>query len=232
MGKEGEKKTFFLCGLCVELSQAGLFLQGPFTLFGLFGKVDADFGLDGRGSWALVQDIAWAPSNRPPTVFFAQNSLKSPFLPSQTPQLIAGLLPNLVAGQILESRAGVCIRGRRMEGARRECELCDREASLYCEADAAFLCWACDAQVHGANFLVARHVRAISCSGCGEMAAGNVNGPGSAPIRALCRSCSSDLLSPASPGTSSSSSSSCISTAESSSTESKRRRGRRSRGRP
>ncbi|KAJ0984177.1 hypothetical protein J5N97_002533 [Dioscorea zingiberensis] len=39
------------------------------------------------------------------------------------------------------------------------CELCGAAAMVHCEADAAFLCRSCDATVHGANFLVARHLR-------------------------------------------------------------------------
>ncbi|KAM0933747.1 putative transcription factor interactor and regulator Znf-B family [Dioscorea sansibarensis] len=39
------------------------------------------------------------------------------------------------------------------------CELCGATATVHCEADAAFLCRSCDASVHGANFLVARHLR-------------------------------------------------------------------------
>ncbi|KAE8685639.1 hypothetical protein F3Y22_tig00111095pilonHSYRG00382 [Hibiscus syriacus] len=46
------------------------------------------------------------------------------------------------------------------------CELCKEEASVYCWADSAFLCWNCDHKVHHANFLVARHVRCILCSKC------------------------------------------------------------------
>ncbi|XP_075493241.1 B-box zinc finger protein 32 [Primulina tabacum] len=41
----------------------------------------------------------------------------------------------------------------------RICELCDAEAVVFCPSDAAYLCWTCDAQVHQANFLVARHFR-------------------------------------------------------------------------
>ncbi|KAG2613466.1 B-box zinc finger protein 32-like [Panicum virgatum] len=39
------------------------------------------------------------------------------------------------------------------------CELCGAPAAVHCAADAAFLCAACDAKVHGANFLAARHRR-------------------------------------------------------------------------
>ncbi|KAF7060360.1 hypothetical protein CFC21_067152 [Triticum aestivum] len=39
------------------------------------------------------------------------------------------------------------------------CALCGAAADVHCEADAAFLCAPCDAQVHGANFLASRHRR-------------------------------------------------------------------------
>ncbi|CAL5039790.1 unnamed protein product [Urochloa decumbens] len=41
----------------------------------------------------------------------------------------------------------------------RRCELCGAPAAVHCAADAAFLCAACDAKVHGANFLASRHRR-------------------------------------------------------------------------
>lgn len=43
------------------------------------------------------------------------------------------------------------------------CELCDAEASLYCQADDAFLCPKCDKKVHAANFLAQRHIRCLLC---------------------------------------------------------------------
>lgn len=49
---------------------------------------------------------------------------------------------------------------------RRTCELCNQEASLYCPSDSAFLCSNCDATVHEANFLVARHLRYSICNKC------------------------------------------------------------------
>ncbi|KAE8677908.1 Detected protein of unknown function [Hibiscus syriacus] len=48
----------------------------------------------------------------------------------------------------------------------KSCELCDLAARTYCESDQASLCWGCDAKVHGANFLVARHVRCLLCHAC------------------------------------------------------------------
>ncbi|KAG5242058.1 zinc finger family protein [Salix suchowensis] len=46
------------------------------------------------------------------------------------------------------------------------CELCGSRASLYCQADDAFLCQKCDRWVHGANFLARRHVRCMLCNSC------------------------------------------------------------------
>ncbi|KAJ6763745.1 hypothetical protein OIU79_024317 [Salix purpurea] len=48
----------------------------------------------------------------------------------------------------------------------KKCELCKSAARTYCESDQANLCWNCDAKVHGANFLVARHARAVLCQSC------------------------------------------------------------------
>lgn len=48
----------------------------------------------------------------------------------------------------------------------KQCELCDRPAMMRCESDQASLCWECDAKVHGANFLVARHSRCLLCRSC------------------------------------------------------------------
>ncbi|KAF5741467.1 putative zinc finger CONSTANS-LIKE 11 -like protein [Tripterygium wilfordii] len=48
----------------------------------------------------------------------------------------------------------------------KSCELCKTPATTYCESDQASLCWNCDAKVHGANFLVARHSRTLLCRAC------------------------------------------------------------------
>ncbi|GAB4846283.1 hypothetical protein Ancab_025283 [Ancistrocladus abbreviatus] len=49
---------------------------------------------------------------------------------------------------------------------RKGCELCSSQAKLYCESDQASLCWDCDEKVHGANFLVAKHMRTVLCNVC------------------------------------------------------------------
>ncbi|KAI4334080.1 hypothetical protein L6164_018816 [Bauhinia variegata] len=46
------------------------------------------------------------------------------------------------------------------------CELCGLKASLYCQADDAYLCRKCDKLVHKANFLALRHVRSFLCKTC------------------------------------------------------------------
>ncbi|XP_078175854.1 uncharacterized protein LOC144569398 [Carex rostrata] len=46
------------------------------------------------------------------------------------------------------------------------CALCNAEPHVHCESDEALLCYTCDAHVHRANFLVARHARAILCCKC------------------------------------------------------------------
>ncbi|CAJ2660354.1 unnamed protein product [Trifolium pratense] len=46
------------------------------------------------------------------------------------------------------------------------CELCGLQASLYCQADDAYLCRKCDKKVHEANFLALRHIRCFLCNTC------------------------------------------------------------------
>ncbi|GMN58096.1 hypothetical protein TIFTF001_027200 [Ficus carica] len=49
------------------------------------------------------------------------------------------------------------------------CELCSSRATLYCQADDAYLCRKCDQWVHGANFLARRHVRCFLCNTCQKL---------------------------------------------------------------
>ncbi|GFP99163.1 B-box zinc finger protein 32 [Phtheirospermum japonicum] len=74
----------------------------------------------------------------------------------------------------------------------RHCELCNADATVFCSSDAAFLCWSCDAKVHDANFLVARHVRLSVCSSCRNFTGQEIAGAGSQPPRAICSSCSDE----------------------------------------
>lgn len=69
------------------------------------------------------------------------------------------------------------------------CELCGATARVYCGADQATLCWGCDAQVHGANFLVARHARALLCRGCARPTPWRAAGPRLGPTASLCDRC-------------------------------------------
>uniref|UniRef100_A0A0D9X502 B box-type domain-containing protein n=1 Tax=Leersia perrieri TaxID=77586 RepID=A0A0D9X502_9ORYZ len=69
------------------------------------------------------------------------------------------------------------------------CELCGAAARVYCGADEATLCWGCDAQVHGANFLVARHARALLCRGCARPTPWRAAGPRLGPTASLCHRC-------------------------------------------
>ncbi|XP_023640838.1 zinc finger protein CONSTANS-LIKE 13 isoform X2 [Capsella rubella] len=54
------------------------------------------------------------------------------------------------------------------EGRRhRLCDYCDSSVALvYCKADSAKLCLACDKQVHAANQLFAKHFRSLLCDSC------------------------------------------------------------------
>uniref|UniRef100_A0ACD5ZF49 Uncharacterized protein n=1 Tax=Avena sativa TaxID=4498 RepID=A0ACD5ZF49_AVESA len=92
------------------------------------------------------------------------------------------------------------------EGGKAICALCGAGADVHCAADAAFLCAACDAEVHGANILASRHRRTrVSAPNKAEQGLdGGVSG--SAP-------------------------SSCLSTDDSATTAAPRQRGRRTRPR-
>ncbi|XP_064945667.1 zinc finger protein CONSTANS-LIKE 13-like [Musa acuminata AAA Group] len=60
------------------------------------------------------------------------------------------------------------VGGRRGVG----CEYCgDAAATLFCRADAARLCVACDRHVHAANALSQKHVRSPICDNCGSQPA-------------------------------------------------------------
>ena len=56
------------------------------------------------------------------------------------------------------------------------CELCGFQASLYCQADDAYLCRKCDNLVHKANFLALRHVRCFLCNTCQNLTRRCLNG--------------------------------------------------------
>ncbi|CAL4997038.1 unnamed protein product [Urochloa decumbens] len=79
--------------------------------------------------------------------------------------------------------------GGKEKGPGGACELCGAAARVYCGADEATLCWGCDAQVHGANFLVARHARALLCRGCARPTPWRAAGPRLGPTASLCDRC-------------------------------------------
>jgi len=71
----------------------------------------------------------------------------------------------------------------------KKCELCDSPAKMYCESDQASLCWGCDAQVHGANFLVTKHSRTLLCHVCQSLTPWSGSGPKLSPTVSVCESC-------------------------------------------
>jgi len=79
--------------------------------------------------------------------------------------------------------------GGKEKGPGGACELCGAAARVYCGADEATLCWGCDAQVHGANFLVARHARALLCRGCARPTPWRAAGPRLGSTASLCDRC-------------------------------------------
>ncbi|CAA6668784.1 unnamed protein product [Spirodela intermedia] len=72
----------------------------------------------------------------------------------------------------------------------KQCELCDRAARMYCEADQASLCWECDGKVHGANFLVARHSRSLLCRSCQAPTPWKASGSRLGHTVSVCERCS------------------------------------------
>ncbi|CAK9320973.1 unnamed protein product [Citrullus colocynthis] len=69
------------------------------------------------------------------------------------------------------------------------CELCECVATVMCESDAARLCWGCDSKVHGANFLVGKHLRALLCHDCQSPTPWNGTGPKLVATVAFCENC-------------------------------------------
>lgn len=70
-----------------------------------------------------------------------------------------------------------------------KCELCKSTARVYCESDEARLCWSCDAKVHSANFLVARHVRNLLCHSCQSPTPWNGSGEKLGRTISICEPC-------------------------------------------
>lgn len=75
------------------------------------------------------------------------------------------------------------------------CGYCsEATAVIYCRADTARLCVACDRQVHGANALSRKHVRSQICDKCGDAAA---TARCATEKLALCQDCDHDVHSAA-----------------------------------
>ncbi|PIA43719.1 hypothetical protein AQUCO_01800045v1 [Aquilegia coerulea] len=102
----------------------------------------------------------------------------------------------------------------------RLCELCNGEAWLYCVSDSAFLCLNCDARVHQANFLVARHVRRTICCKCKYFDGNSISGVGfRRHIEPICQSCLSNCSSDSNSSCTSSSTTCIISSVNQSSNQ-------------
>lgn len=71
----------------------------------------------------------------------------------------------------------------------KKCELCNSIATMFCESDQAILCWDCDARVHSANFLVAKHSRTLLCKSCQSVTPWTGSGPKLGPTVSVCESC-------------------------------------------
>lgn len=69
------------------------------------------------------------------------------------------------------------------------CELCKGLARMYCESDNASLCWDCDAKVHSANFLAARHSRSLLCQVCQSPTAWSAAGEKLGQTVSVCDRC-------------------------------------------
>ncbi|XP_030459585.1 uncharacterized protein LOC115679982 isoform X2 [Syzygium oleosum] len=69
------------------------------------------------------------------------------------------------------------------------CALCKVPARTFCESDQAALCWDCDAKVHGANFLVARHSRTLLCHACQAPTPWKASGARLGHTVSVCDSC-------------------------------------------
>ncbi|XP_019162275.1 PREDICTED: zinc finger protein CONSTANS-LIKE 9-like [Ipomoea nil] len=71
----------------------------------------------------------------------------------------------------------------------KKCELCKSPARVLCDSDQANLCWECDARVHSANFLVAKHTRTLLCQACQSQTPWTGSGPKLGPTVSVCQAC-------------------------------------------
>ncbi|KAK6142493.1 hypothetical protein DH2020_022841 [Rehmannia glutinosa] len=60
---------------------------------------------------------------------------------------------------------------------------------MHCVSDQASLCWECDAMVHSANFLVARHSRNLLCRVCQGPTPWSASGAKLGPTTSVCEQC-------------------------------------------
>uniref|UniRef100_A0A2P2ILD7 Putative zinc finger protein CONSTANS-LIKE 11 n=1 Tax=Rhizophora mucronata TaxID=61149 RepID=A0A2P2ILD7_RHIMU len=74
----------------------------------------------------------------------------------------------------------------------KKCELCKFPARTFCESDQASLCWDCDARVHGANFLVARHSRGLLCHTCQSLTPWRASGSKLGHTISVCERCTGE----------------------------------------
>ncbi|KAK6913438.1 B-box-type zinc finger [Dillenia turbinata] len=73
----------------------------------------------------------------------------------------------------------------------RVCDTCRSAAcTVYCRADAAYLCTGCDARVHAANRVASRHERVWVCEACERAPASFIC---KADAASLCTSCDADI---------------------------------------
>nr|GMD21759.1 zinc finger protein CONSTANS-LIKE 4-like [Ipomoea batatas] len=71
------------------------------------------------------------------------------------------------------------------------CDSCKRSsATVFCRADTAFLCAACDTKIHAANRLASRHARVLVCEVCEQAPASFTC---KADAAALCVTCDRDI---------------------------------------
>lgn len=71
----------------------------------------------------------------------------------------------------------------------KKCDFCNSTARMYCESDQASLCRVCDARIHPANFLVAKHSRNLLCHTNQSPTPWNGSGTRLGPSVSLCESC-------------------------------------------
>ncbi|BAT90225.1 hypothetical protein VIGAN_06142900 [Vigna angularis var. angularis] len=79
----------------------------------------------------------------------------------------------------------------------KKCELCKLPARIFCESDQASLCWDCDAKVHSANFLVARHSRTLLCRTCHSPTPWKAAGARLSNAASICHRCAASAASAA-----------------------------------